>query len=257
MNGNPDELVPFLRGAARAYNCDIWGALIAHEWYGGIRHSDILKRKRLQLAYKYAYLSGADIILMESGDEKINSYGEKYDYDSELCQEYRNVLKETGEYAKSDKRPAGGPLAEFAFVSGRYDAWSGFCGSSLWDQFGREEWGHSDAEYSWKIANELGVRRKWADVANYGDNDTSAFPAYGTYDVVPIEADISFLSRYKYLVFMGWNTMTNEDAKKLVEYVRRGGNVLMSMAHLNQNTKRNSDFIPIDNAITITRAPEN
>ena len=249
MNGNPDELIPFSRGAARAYNCNIWGALIAHEWYGGIRHTDILKRKRLQLAYKYAYLSGADIILMESGDEKIKSYGEEYDYDSELCQEYRKVLKDTCDYASSDNRPRGGPTTEFAFVSGRYDAWSGFCGSSLWDQYERKEWGHGEAEYSWKIINELGVRRKWADVANYGDNDTSAFPAYGTYDVVPIEADIDSLSKYKYLVFMGWNTMTNEDANKLAEYVRRGGNLLMSMAHLNQNTKRNSDYLPIDNDI--------
>ena len=40
-----------------------------------------------------------------------------------------------------------------------------------------------------------------------------------------------------------------KSAKKLAEYVRRGGNLLMSMAHLNQNTKRNSDYLPIDNDI--------
>lgn len=109
----------------------------------------MLKRKRLELAYKYTYISGANIILMESGDEILDSYGQKYDASSELCQDYRRVLTETANYAKSDNRPVGGPLVNFAFVSGRYDGWSGFCGSSLWAQFGRSEWGHKDSEYSW------------------------------------------------------------------------------------------------------------
>lgn len=247
MNGNPDEIIPFFRGSARAYNCKLWGSLIAHEWYGGMRHSDILKRKRMELAYKYTYLSGSNIILMESGDERVNSYGQSHEASSELCQEYQNVIKNIADYAKKDSRPSGGPLVDFAFVSGRYDAWSGFCGSSLWAQFGRSDWGHKESEYSWKIAEEIGTRRKWADVANYGDYDTSAFPAYGAYDVVPIEADIDVLCKYKYLVFLGWNTMTEDDAKKLVEYARRGGTVLMGLAHLNTNVKRDGKYLPINN----------
>lgn len=244
MNGNPDELVPIERGAARAYNLeDNWGVLIAHEWYGGTRHSDMLKRKRLELAYKYAYLSGANVIVMESGDEAVNAYEEKYPADSEICADYRRVLSQTAEYAKRDDRPAGGPKAKLAFVSGRHDGWSGFIGSSLWDQFGREEWGYGEAEYSWRILDELGTRRRWAEGANFGENDLSAFPAYGTYDVVPIEAGLSALCRYEYLIFMGWNSMTDEDMENLTEYVRRGGKLLMTAAHLNCNTARNGSLM--------------
>lgn len=238
MNGNPDTHIPFARGAARAYGKDKWGVLIAHEWYGGMRHSDILKRKRLELAYKYAYLNGANIIVMESGDEAICAYSQNYGSDSALCGDYKRVIADIAEYAKKDIRPVGGPKAEVAFVSGRYDAWGGFCGSSVWNQFGREEWGYGDAEYSWKLLNEIGERRAWSDVSNYGNEDTSAFPAYGAYDVVPIEAELDVLCGYKYLIFAGWSSMTDEDMDKLTEYVARGGRLLMSAAHLNYNTAR-------------------
>ncbi|MBQ2742370.1 MAG: beta-galactosidase trimerization domain-containing protein [Oscillospiraceae bacterium] len=242
MNGNPDNLVPFIRGASRAYGLDKWGTLIAHEWYGGRRHFDMLKRKRLELAYKFAYMQGSNMIVMESGDEAVNSYDTHLTADSEICKDYRDVLANTVKFVKEDIRPKGGPKVKLAFVSGRYDAWGGFCGSSLWDQFHREEWAHGDAEHSWRILDELGTRRKWADVENFGDYDFSALPAYGAYDVVPIEEDTDALCRYEYLIFVGWNSMTDEDMDKLSEYVRRGGKLLMTAAHLNYNTKRDAAF---------------
>ena len=243
MPGDPDILFPFGRGAARAYGCKTWGALIAHEWYGGMRHSDPLKRKRLDLAYKYAYMQGANIIIMESGDEAIGAYNEPYPADSEICQDYRRVLLETANYIKADTRPVGGPKVKLAFVSGRHDAWGGFLGTSLWDQFHREDWGHGEAEFSWRMLDELNTSRKWTDISNFGAQDLSAFPAYGAYDVVPIEAGLDALCKYEYLIFAGWNSMTDEDMDNLTEYVRRGGKILMSVAHLNCNTSRNGALI--------------
>ena len=69
MCGNPDILVSSLRGTARATNARLWGTYIAHEWYGGMRHDDPIKRKRLALTYKYAYLAGSRVLCLESGDE--------------------------------------------------------------------------------------------------------------------------------------------------------------------------------------------
>lgn len=243
MPGDPDVMFPFERGVVKAYGCKTWGALIAHEWYGGMRHSDPLKRKRLSLAYKYAYMQGANIIIMESGDEAIGAYNEPYPADSEICQDYRRVLSETANYIKTDARPVGGPKVKLAFVSGRHDAWGGFLGTSLWDQFHREDWGYGEAEFSWRMLDELGTSRKWTDISNFGAQDLSAFPAYGTYDVVPIEAGLDALCKYEYLIFAGWNSMTDEDMDNLTEYVRRGGKILMSVAHLNCNTSRNGALI--------------
>jgi diadenosine tetraphosphatase ApaH/serine/threonine PP2A family protein phosphatase len=78
FNGNPDELVPTVRGSAKACRAPFWGTYVAHEWYGGMRHDDALKRKLLELGYKFAYLSGSNVFCLESGDECITAYGHRY-----------------------------------------------------------------------------------------------------------------------------------------------------------------------------------
>ena len=240
MNGDPDVLLPSVRGAARGYNTKSWGALIAHEWYGGRRHTDPLKQKRLELSWKMCYLSGADFMILESGDEAVHSYGEEYGRDSAICANYRKMVADMSAFCQEDLRPAGGPMVKLGFVSGRYDSWGGFCGSSVWNQFLREEWGYGSAEYSWRILDELGSRRKWSDIANHGEQDLSAGALY---DIIPIESDLETLCGYERLVFLGWNTMTDEDLDKLTQYVRRGGKLLMTAAHLNYNTARSGSLL--------------
>jgi hypothetical protein len=208
-----------------------------------MRHDDILKRKRLELAYKYAYIAGTQALCLESGDEVISSYGHRFEIDSDICEDYRRVLVDMMEYIKNDERPVGGPLVKVAFVSGLHDAWGGWGGSYVWNQFEGEEWGHNEAEHSWRFLSEIGVKRTWEDIANFGENDLSAYPAYGMYDIVPIEAPLDKLSSYDYLIFLGWNTMTDENMEKIYEYVNRGGKLLMSAAHLNYSVKRSGEFI--------------
>lgn len=244
-NGDPDIMMPSIRGAVKNLGkSDFWGTLISHEWYGGMRHNDMQKRKRLDLLAKFAYISGAGLISLESGDSGISSYGQTHSYDSEICDDYRKMLSGIKEYIDADSRPKGGPKVTFGILSGLHDGWTGFCQSSLWNQFGREEFGHSDAEASWRILSDIGRKRKWSDIANYGDNDLSAYPAWGTYDIVPVEADIDKMSKYDYLVFLGWNTMNDELMDNLTEYARRGGKLLLSGAHLNYSTVRGGEFIP-------------
>ena len=243
MPGNPEISIPAIRGTARSYDSKLWGTYIAHEWYGGMRNDDKLKRKRLELEYKYAYLSGSQVFCLESGDELVESYGYTFPEDHEICRDYREVLTKMQKFINEDARPCGGPKVKVAFVHGLYDGWAGWGGASVWNQFGREEWGHGAAEHSWRILEDIGSKRSWHDSANYGDEDLSAFPAYGMYDIVPIEAPIEKLSKYDYLIFLGWNSMTDENMDKFTEYVSRGGHLLMSAAHLNYQTSRNGDFI--------------
>ena len=242
MNGNPDDMLPTVRGAIRAYGKDFFATLIAHEWYGGFRHEDTLKRKRLELAAKFTYMQGANVIMLESGDEAVSSYDQHHDESSPICEDYRRTFKDIGEFIEKDIRPKGGPKTRLAFIFGRHDAWTGFCQSSVWNQFDREEWGHSDAEYSWRILGELGKKRKWADNQNYGNFDESTYPAYGSFDILPIEAPIEVMKRYDQLVFLGWHTMTDGDMDKLTEYVRCGGRLLLSASHLNYSKKRQGEY---------------
>ena len=247
MCGNPDILVSSVRGTARAWDSPMWGTYIAHEWYGGFRHADTLKQKRLELAYKYCYLAGSNILCLESGDEAIDSYGQVLKENSPVCIHYKKVLADMMDYIRKDNRPQNGPKVSVAFVSGLHDAWGGWGGTSIWNQFHKPEWGHGEAEHSWRLLDEIGIRRNWGDVANYGQEDLSGVPAYGMYDIVPIEADLEKLCRYDYLIFLGWNTMTEENMDKLISYVERGGRLLMSAAHLNCEVRRTDDIRLIDN----------
>ncbi len=248
--GDSDIMIPIFRGTATAFDAKMWGTYIAHSWYGGIRHDDPLKMKRLELTYKYAYLTGSQVFVLENGDDGVESYGMSLGVDSEVCQNYKRVLTQMRDYIKADERPAGGPRVKVGFISGLYDGWAGKWGRScVYNQFHSEEWGYGDAEYSWKMLFELNEKRSWSEPENYGEYDTSASAAYGQFDVVPIEADVEHLSRYDYLIFLGWNTMTRENMIKLTEYVRRGGHLVMSAAHLNTQTKRDGKYLPIDDEL--------
>ncbi len=238
MCANPDIMLPSLRGVTRGFENEFWGTYVAHEWYGGMRQTDTLKRKRLEIAYKLAYLYGSSIFCLESGDELITAYGTRYEPDSEVCKDYQRVVSYMNNLIKTDKRPKGGPKVKLAFVSGNYDAWGGWGGSSVWSQFFREEWGHNEAEYSWRLLDEIGTKRQWNDIANYGDEDLSALPAYGMYDIIPAESTLDAMKRYDYLIFLGWNTMTEELMDKLISYTENGGKLLMCAAHLNCLSER-------------------
>lgn len=98
LPGDPEKLLAFTRGAAIGYKRTNWGGFIACEWYGGYRHEDILKKARLELAYKYLYLSGANITLLESGNNEIRSFGYDLGYDSEICRDYRKAQKDFQEF---------------------------------------------------------------------------------------------------------------------------------------------------------------
>jgi hypothetical protein len=56
---------------------------------------------------------------------------------------------------------------------------------------------------------------------------------YGAVDIVPIEADQTVLYRYKVIVFLGWNTFNEEDMTRLTEFVKKGGTLILTAAHLN------------------------
>ena len=133
MCAYPDVLVSYMRGMARAFG-RTWGSYMAHEWYGGMRHSDTLKRKRLHLGARYAYLAGSRVFCIESGDECVSAYGQPHGVDSEICRDYRNAVDWVRDVASSEMRHEGGPRVKLAFVSGRYDSYCGGGGSSAWGQ---------------------------------------------------------------------------------------------------------------------------
>lgn len=242
MCGDPEILLASARGASKAYNRDYWGCHIAHEWYGGYRQDDPLKYKRLKLAYYYAYMAGANLIYPESGDYGMNSYGYKFDAESPFCEEYRKNWNSFADFLKQDVRPVDGPTVKIAFVQGNLDSYAGWGGTTVWNQFGDEAWGYDTPEYSWNVLKEVAKSCPWHDTTVFGKNDFTHAPAYGMYDIIPAEAPVSVMQKYDYLIFTGWNTMTEEIYENLKIYVAAGGNLVISAAHLNTSAKRSGEW---------------
>lgn len=245
--GNPEVMLPLTRATARAMNTDSWMVYIANEWYGGTKNLDPLKLKRLKLYYNYAYISGATCFTLESGDEKLNSHDtyakDGFIGDHPTCRYYRETMQDFARFAKEDFRPKGGPKVKVAFVQGNLDGYSAWrAGSSLWNRFDDPDFSYSEPEFVWRIFDDLRAKRGWCDIHNFGQEDLSGAPAYGMYDIVPAWASIDVLSRYDYLIFTGWNTMTEEIYANLKQYVQNGGRLFMKAAQLNASIKRNGEI---------------
>ncbi len=240
-------LIPFTRGAAISFGRRMWGGFIAHEWYAGFKHDDALKIKRLELFYKHLFISGANIIFLESGVSEIDSFGTRLESDSDICENYRRVMKASFEQAMKTPRPCHGPIARVAFVIGKDDGYTGFMGGNAWCRFDREEWGKSDAERSWDILDSVYRSDLWSEPLAYaqGGRDLSNAPAYGSYDIISSDAPLECMSGYDYLIFLGWNTMTEELYAKLTDYVSGGGTLLMSAAHLSKDGARLRNYTPV------------
>lgn len=234
LPGDVEKLIPFTRGAAIGYEKSTFGGFIAHEWYGGYRHDDTMKKKRLDLTYKYLYMQGAGYVFLESGNTEVKSFGFEAGYDSELCRYYRDTTKRFYNFYKENPRPSCGPYTKVAFVFGEDDGYADFLGGSAWCQFGREEWSKGDSENSWRILSEVYRSYSWHEQEGFahGGLDLSGSPAYGSYDVIPAASPLSVMSGYDYLIFVGHNTMNTELYKKLCDYVEDGGVLLMAASHL-------------------------
>ena len=248
MPGNPESLVAFTRGASIGYGREQWFGYIANEWYGGYYHEDPIKPKRLALAYRWLYMSGANMTNLESGGGGIHSFGYDLEENSPECTEYRRIQREFAAFLRKDKRLPCGPLARVAFLYGNLDGFTEFLGGSSWCQFGREEWGKGAPERSWNILDEVYRAQPWFDFAAHGEDgdDLSHAPAYGMYDVIPAESPVEVFRGYDLLIFAGWHTMTAEILENLKTFVREGGHLVLSAAHLNPSARRGAAFEAIE-----------
>lgn len=238
---NMEQILSFGRGAIRAYGKSKFGCWLAHEWYGGYRMDDPLKAKRFPMEYLYCYLSGAGLVQLESGYRAIRNHGFRLEEEHPMTQSYLREAQKFAVFCDTDDRPSKGPIVKTAFVKGNLDGFGCGFSSSVWGQFEKEEWGYASAEHSYRILDEVYRRRDWHDTANFGEYDFSHAPAYGQYDVVPAVAPLSVLADYDWLIFTGWNTMTEELFHKLKAYVVGGGKLLIGACHLRNSIERDQE----------------
>ena len=238
--GNMEAILNFGRGAMRAYNKNILGNWLAHEFYGGYHQFDPLKAKRFTAEYYLSYLAGCDFICLESGAREIYSHvDEKLPEGHPLPMSYLKEASDFAEFCNKDIRPGiDGPITKVAFVQGNLDGYGAGDSSSLWGQYFDKQWGFAAPEFSYKILDEVYRSIEWHDNKNFGDHDFSHAPGYGVYDVIPATAPLEALKRYDWIIFCGWNTMTYEIAEKFRKYAEEGGNLFITAAHMRDSIER-------------------
>ena len=149
------------RGLFRQYGLPAWGAHLAHEWYSWIPHKNPYKMKTLETAFYHKYMTGAKIIINESGNWQLQSSlcedspmsqlpipcrklstrldaegREKYekpclgeakrqfsyiDYRSPVAMKYRKVISDFYAFCKKHPCPKGQPEVPWAIAKGNLD----------------------------------------------------------------------------------------------------------------------------------------
>ena len=147
------------RGVARQYGLALWGSHNAHEWNAFIPYSNPLRMPLLFAGFQLKYMTGAKIIINESGNWEVQSvlcedsplhqmphvevgapgihgvtkeeqapYMEEarkkahlIGYDSEVCRGYRDAMRQFWDFVKEHPTPKGQPQAAFAIAKGNLD----------------------------------------------------------------------------------------------------------------------------------------
>ncbi|MBO5879449.1 MAG: hypothetical protein J6Q68_02725, partial [Clostridia bacterium] len=256
---NMEQIMNFARGAQRAYKKEAIGAWLAHEFYGGFHQFDPLKAKRFTAEYYSMYLAGIDYCCLESGYRGIHSHvrgdlasvklhsndssatfsAQPLPEDHPLSKSYLKEAEDFAAFCNKDIRPGkNGPITKVAFVQGNLDGFGWGNSSSLWGQYYDESWGFGTPEYSYRVLDEVYRSAEWNDAKNFGDYDYSHAPGYGQYDVIPATCPLDVMKQYDWVIFCGWNTMTPEIYNTIKEYVKGGGNLFITAAHMRDSIDR-------------------
>ena len=218
-------------GASKAFGKERFGVDNAMLWYGGEQH-DELWFQRYRTSWYHAYLRGANPIYAEHGVMNYNSYGERLDTDHPRVVRFRKELGDFARWASKNPRPEGFPMAAVAFMQGRMDGYVGSWQTHKWGQRLNEDFRIGADERAWKIVDQCYEREAWNSRDHNGERDFSGNPPLGTVNIVPYDIPAEELSKYRLLVFLGFNAMDDALYNKLVDYVSGGGVVLMAARHL-------------------------
>jgi hypothetical protein len=256
------ELVPHeplrgiagVRGAARAYGKTTWGV---HTAMGYFRPpADHLLPRRLAIAYRLFFAAGCSIFsecnmplrvtgscsgffTIQATPPIRKGESELLDFEHPIPAAARDFLIDFHRFTKFHMRPAAHPRVKMGYITGHLDSgherlWMadlpGFwapdaakTADHIDHAFDSEPWYTPPRMYYWQ-----------ADPAKPLHHGT---PPCGQVDLVPIEAQPAVLATYGALAMLGWNTMTPGHYQALVDYVKQGGILFLSLPHLSIRTR--------------------
>lgn len=171
---------------------------------------------------------------------------EKINYHSPVAKQYRKEISDFYDYVKKHGAPAGQPETSIALIKGNLDLGGpGHHGNeviagmySLAEQ--NPLWFSGQPERGWDVAARVFYPRPPV-LAPWHNLFLSGSP-YGQVDITSFatdSVDAEFLSaNYKALLFTGWNTCSEKQYAALLQYVKNGGILFVSIPHLSKNVTR-------------------
>ena len=244
------------RGASKTYGGAPWGCHFANHVTRAPLDQDHVRR--LFILSCLAWLNGAQVIYDEEVALRYN-HDTIYAYSDSIPTQYRTIYQDIYHYGNVIE--LGREVVKTGFLQGNYDFVIGGLQASptvkrskFWGKFGPETagWDFDTPEDGWKLLDTF-MPGVWLYPVLQDPREIRLFYSgtpFGQVDLTPVTADLKTLSSYSLLVLPGWNTMTEAIYGNLVEYVRRGGHLVLSAAQCSQRVtrdflvrKRDFDFI--------------
>jgi len=224
----PEEIVlSALRGASKVYGKSRYGTHHATQW--GSPHTWEVEAQ--YKSHAVAYLHGSSHINTEDGLWNTENCNHRFSPETiQHVERQRDMM----DFIKTHRR-SGEMIVKIAVLQGKYDGWACFGEGNLWGQ-DSPEWEQGAAEESYDLLKVFYPRESLHGFSVGGT-------PFGPVDLLPIEASADILQTYDALVFLGWNTYDDEQFSQLLSFVKNGGTLLLTRAHLNANLTHNSAIV--------------
>jgi len=241
MYGPEEVILSSIRGACRAYGKNDYGTHLATQWASG-PYDAPEHVTRLFLSLAISYIHGATQINTEDGLWTTESGIDRY---SQAGQEHIKVQRDILRFIQTHER-RGTLVTPVAVLQGRNDAWKCFGRTNVWSQAG-DEWKFGPAEESFDLLNVFYPGNKLQPIYKFptpkAPQGWYTSTPYGLIDLLPVEAPPEVLQNYRAIAFLGWNTYSDDDFKRLTDFVKSGRTLLLSGAHLNTELIHNKPVV--------------
>ena len=235
------------RGSVYAYDRNLWGVHNANH-IPRMPADDATARRNFILMWQ-AWLYGARLLY----DEESALYA-LHDAPRAFSDPYtvnrRNQMQALYHYASAID--LGKETVGIGFLQGKYDCLVGGLQSGpdvprtkVWGMIGPETaaWEFNTPERGWELLNTF-MPGVWLYPVLQDPTRVRQFfggSPHGQVDLVPVDESAQKLGKYRLLVLPGWNTMSDEQYRKLIEYVRNGGHLVLGATQCTKHVTR--DFL--------------
>lgn len=236
MYSSMEPIMAFLRGFAKTVDMKTYGVHHALQW-ASQPMDHIEHARRYRLALYTSYMLGATDINTEEGLWRMEEYYVWFNRFSDTCKMHLREQQDFFRYVQSHSR-TGVFRTPYAILHGRDDGCTFFGKNKTWGFHIPQ----TAAEDSWDLLTAFYPKSDPVKHIYAHDCPTDqpvgyyTGTPYGQPDFIPVEQGERVWNDYRFMAFLAYNRCETEDAEKLYTYVKNGGKLLLTRAHLTKTS---------------------